>query len=647
MSGICGVFYLDGRAASVFDVDHMVESIAHRGPHGRSTWIDESMGLGHTSLNVTPESMYERQPVVSASGHHVITADLRIDNRDELWTALGNAGRAPSDIGDAQIVLAAYQKWGEACVQRLLGDFAFAIWDSSRQTLFCARDHAGVKPFVYHHAPRRLFAFGSEIKALFCLEDVPQIVNETRVGDHLTAEFNDPEITYFENIYRLPPAHCMTVNADGIKIRRYWELNATSELRLGSDEEYAEAFRELFKDAVNKRLRSSAPVGSLLSGGLDSSSVTSVARNLMAERGESSIQTFSAVFGQSSQSDESEYINAVVQQGGIVPNYFQGDEVGPMAHLDRMLWHLDEPLYGYNLFINWELASAASSQGVGVLLDGFDGDTTVSHGTGYMRELASRHKWISLASELNGLGKHFGFSPWSSYRQYLWHYGVRPIVPGPIKSVVSATRNRSDRNDEPAGVPAWSAGLNLDFVGRIGLADRRRELRRPNSLTEREDHYNTINWGVMPYTLEILDRVTAAFSIEPRYPFWDRRLLEFCLSVPPDQKISRGWTRLIMRRAMEGILPPQIQWRPGKANLGHNFNRALFEFERDRIEDVVRDQSGDIGRYVDLNALNAAYGKFASEAASDEDVHTIWRSVSLAKWLTRMECGTIVQNSRR
>src|SRR5207245_10257224 len=181
--------------------------------------------------------------------------------------------RAPSDATDAALILAAYERWGERCPEHLLGDFALAIWDARRATLFCARDHFGVKPFYYHHAPGRLFCFASEIKGLVALAEVPRRLNETRVADYLVPLLEDKEITFYEEIVRLPPAHRMAVTREGVRMEQYWALDPEREIRMKSDGEYAEAFREIFTEAVRWRLRSAIPVESMSSGVLDSSSI--------------------------------------------------------------------------------------------------------------------------------------------------------------------------------------------------------------------------------------------------------------------------------------------------------------------------------------------------------------------------------------
>ena len=184
MSGIIGLYHLDGRPAEERILQQMAQAIAHRGPDGIRYWSDGPVGLGHLMLQTTPESARERQPLANADATLCLTVDGRIDNRRELRQALDSNGFPPRDDTDAELLLRAYECWGESCPNRLLGDFAFAIWDARKKQLFCARDYVGVKPFYYHRSAA-LFAFGSEIRSVLALETIPRRLNESRVVDFL------------------------------------------------------------------------------------------------------------------------------------------------------------------------------------------------------------------------------------------------------------------------------------------------------------------------------------------------------------------------------------------------------------------------------------------------------------------------------
>lgn len=630
MSGIFGIYHRDGRFIKREILIKMSNTLEHRGTDESGLWCDDSVGLGNRLLRSTPESMLEQQPLVEQSGDYVITADARLDNREELFSLLNLQEASRATLWDSQLILAAYKKWGQDCPQYLLGDFAFAIWDRRKQQLFCARDHFGVKPFYYFRSART-FAWATEIKAILCLPEVLPRLNEVKVADYLISLFEDKAITFYQDILRLPPAHSMIVNPTQIQLNKYWFLDPNSELRLKSDGEYAEAFQEHFSAAVSCRLRSAFPIGSLLSGGLDSSSITCMARQLLTPRGKTPLKTFSAIFDTVTQCDEREFIQAVVAQGGIEPHYVRADRIGPLSDLEQVLWHQDEAFYAPNLFMHSGLYRAASQQGVRVLLDGFDGDTTVSHGVTYMTELARQGKWLALTREVRGFAHNYNRDPKKMLWKYVWPYGLAPIVP----SIGQRLGRKLTRRFQEQKLPTLK--LNPVLVRRLDIQERIQQLqpyRNSPAQTAKEAHYRRLNWGVIPFSLEVVDRAAATLGIEPRYPFFDKRLVEFCLSLPPQQKISRGWTRMVMRRGMNEILPPEVQWRGGKSDLSPNFHHGLRTFERECFDKLIEEEIDILEPYIDIVLLRETYQRFtAGEIMSDNDVMSIWKPLTLLIWL--------------
>lgn len=633
MSAITGLYYREGRPLDRTILDRMSGTLALRGSDGSAVWCDGNVGLGHRMSWTTPESLQESLPLVDESREFVITADARIDNRDELLSALVLNAR-PSEIADSQLILAAYKKWGEGCPEKIIGDFAFAIWDRRRQILFCARDPIGVKPF-YYFLSDRVFVFASEIKALFCVGDVPCELNERRVADHLLSVFEDKVATFYRNIFRLPPAHSLTVGNGVNRLHRYWSLDPSLEVRLASDQEYAEAFRDIFTTAVRSRLRSSFPVGSSLSGGLDSSSVACTARMLLAQDGRR-LHTYSAIFPglreeDLAKIDEREYINAVLELADFEPHFVRADYLGPLADLDRVLWHEDEPFIAPNLYLHWALYGAARQDGVQVFLDGLDGDTTVSHGLDYLSELARKGKFWTLMREAGELSRKSPNRYFTS-RRIAWEYGFRNLIPNGVENLARRFLGRQ----KPNGIEGV---INPSFAGRMKLAGLAGETNNHGTRTKkkaREAHCESLESGLIPYTLELADRASAAFGIEARYPFFDRRLIEFCLALPADQKLRRGWTRSVMRRAMTGILPRKVQWRIGKGNLSPNFKRRLLDYGRPIIEEIINKEPHLIEGFVDMPVLRAAYERYRSQPVrGDQDALTVYNAVMLGCWLRR------------
>lgn len=625
MSAIVGIYFLDGRPVERTDLERMVQSVVYLGQDGVGLWSEGPVGLGHRMFWTTPESLHEKLPLVNETGDLVLTADARIDNREELISALGVTVRPHEMISDSALILGAYEKWGERSQEKLLGDFAFAIWDRRKQVLFCARDHFGIKPFYYYRSGR-VFVFGSEIKTLWCLSEVPRRLNEVRIGDYLASLLEDQAITFYQDVFRLPAAHSITVSPYERPPMRYWSLDPSREVRLASNEAYAEALRERFSEAVRCRLRSAFPVGSMLSGGLDSSSIVCTARHLLQENGGGRLHTFSAVFDTLPQCDERPFINAVLDQGGLEPHFVHADQLNPLAGLDDAFWHADQLFLGPNAFMHLGLFHAAQAQGVRVLLDGFDGDSTVSHGVAYLTELAGTGRWGALATEVSALSKKVNIPSWKILKVCL-----RPLVPEPAAKVL-----RRLRRVDPS---PWNAIINPDFARRINLQERidaqQRYVSQPMR-TSRADHWRRLRSAALTYAVETIGRTAAGFSLQHTFPFFDKQLAEFCLALPPEQKLNRGWTRVVMRRAMANLLPEKVQWRGGKADLSPMLIFGLLRFNRGWLEEVICENPQVIEKYMNISALREVYRRYVSRS-TEIDTVILWKATALALWLRRTD----------
>ena len=635
MSAIVGLFYRDGRPVDRRVLERMGASLAHRGPDKSGVWSDGNTGLGHRMLWTTPESLREELPLAHSSGNLVITADARIDNRDELLSALGLTDRPKEEISDSELILGAYEKWGEDSPKKLVGDFAFAIWDRRKKLMYCARDHIGAKPF-YYYLSDKVFAFASEVEALLCIPEVPRRLNEARVADLLVHNIAEKTSTFYEDILRLVPAHSLSVSPHKTAVRRYWAPDAFRELRLRSDEEYAEAFYEVFAEAVRCRVRSAFPVGSELSGGLDSSSVACVARDLLLEEGGRRLHTFSAVYKEAPQSDEGTFIDAVLAKGEFEPHKIQVELLSPLQAPRRVLWDADEPAIMGGLSMPWGLARDASQQGVRVLLNGYDGDVVVSHGTERLLELASTGRWRTLAAEIDDWSKS-GIT-WS--RRRIWRYWVlEPLAP---EFVMRSWRVLRGRSSWSRTGQAYSGPIREDFARRVDLNERVRasidvggEIPRSVRLSRRE-HYSSLLQGSNQYLLEVHGKIGAKFSIENRYPFYDRRLMEFCLALPPEQKLSRGLPRAVLRRALAGVVPDKVRSRTDKGSLTPGLVWSLLMFDRRLVEGTLYHDFHGIEPYADLNRLRRFYVRCAmSQAPHPGYVLGPIRTVALALWLRR------------
>jgi asparagine synthase (glutamine-hydrolysing) len=638
MSGIAGVYFLDGQPVTADAIGRMTGAMTHRGPDGLTTWHDDAVGLGHAMLHATPESLHETQPLVHSSGDFVLTADARIDNRGALIRALRPPRPDDRSITDAELILAAYERWGTDCPKHLLGAFAFAIWDGRARRLFCARDHFGVKPLYIAHAPDCLFGVASEIKALLDLDAVPRTINTERVVDFLLMICLNSEYTFYKHIQRLPPGHYVSLSPRDVKKRPYWSLTSASTGTYGrTDEENVEAFRAIFRDAVARRLRASRPVGAELSGGLDSSSVVAEASHLLSESGRR-LQTFSSIYDTLPQCDEREYIHAVIDRCGCEGHFFPGDEGQPVSALQHLTPYIDEPFQAPNISSSFPLLNGVKQSDVRVLLSGHGGDETVSQGWGLLKELALGGHWWMLAQEVWGASKLYKgeSSFWQLLKGYV-EYGLRhrPSFAASVAYRMVHTAGNvlketaSEEEQRIVGILADGLTKGIDVEERIQAF---KQQQAATARTERERHLKVIQGCLQPWYFETLDGVTASFSVEKRYPFWDKRVVEFCLGLPAKEKLKRGWGRLILRRAMASTLPEHVCWRRDKISFTEDLFRGLTRRDAEALKKWVAIAS-TCDAYIDGNVLEKTYRRVSCDRYSLVHLITILNSVSVCMWV--------------
>jgi asparagine synthase (glutamine-hydrolysing) len=632
MSDFVGIYFLDRQPVLPTDLDRLVNGLSHRGADGTNIWIDGSVGLGHCMLWTTPESLHEQLPLIASEEGLALTADARIDNREELIAELDLGDHLSREISDSELILAAYKKWGEACPLKLLGDFAFAIWDGRDQRIFCARDIMGLKPFYYYHFPNRVFIFSSQIRGLLSHPEVPRKINELKLADHLALLKDDRSITFFEDIFSLPAAHSLSITAQGVHMNCYWKLDASRELLLASEADYVEAFREVFAKAIRCRLRSVFPVGAMLSGGLDSSSIVAMARDLFSKDGLEPLLTFSAIFPDLAENnpklDERHWIEAVINQGGLTPNYIYADRLDPLEALN---FYEDEPYAVPNMWLDWFCFKAGSQVGIRAILSGFDGDTAISYGHGYFADLIRSFDLRTLYLETTALARKLN----RGRRYVIWDYGLAYLMPQIFWRMWYFLRREKERT------LTYDPPINPTFAQRIGLDDRVQAIRRKNLLsfpTARELHLHSINSGIIKNGCELIEKAGAALGIELRLPFFDRRLLEFVLALPTGLKLKQGWNRYIMRRAMQGLLPEKVQWRLSKSNLSPNIRRGLLE-NREILETLLPRDGKIIEQYIDNSVVQEALDRFFAQPmqSKDADIFRVLIAYTLAQWLRKWE----------
>lgn len=588
MSGFVAVVNLDGAPIDPVQLQRMTDALSFRGPDAREVWIGGQVGFGHAMLRTTDEALHERQPC-SVDGAIWITGDVRVDRRAELMRALEAAGRTPANTAtDPELVLHAYQAWGDALVDHLLGDFSFAIWDCDRRRLFCARDQLGVKPFFHARVGDQLIVSNT----LACVRahgSVPATLNDAAVGDFLLFGFNcDPGTTTFEAIRRLPGGHTLSWTPGGEpRITRYWTLPVYDKLRLPRATDYVERFRGLLADATSDRLRNDR-VGIHMSGGLDSSLIAATARGLMTQRASGAeLRAHTVVYDRLFQDEERHYSGVVARSLGIPIKYLAADDFELFDEGGDGRSHFPEPLDVLSKPSFFNAVNRQMGTEFRVALTGWDGDALLS--ASWPAHLASqaRHR------DFGGLAAD------------VFRYArVKQNLVGAF-----ARRLRWPRRNGPseAVFPTW---LQPDFERRMGLRERWMGMFAAPDLGRgtREGAYQAMGLQTWLPILEARDAGVSGVPVDHRHPLLDLRMIEFGLSLPA---IPWCVDKHIMRAAARDVLPKSIRKRPKSALGGDPMPFAIRDYLAQLRQPLALHPA--LGKYVDLNRLP----QLIAEAGSD------------------------------
>jgi len=622
MSGICGQFNLDSAPVAAADLRSMTSMLRQRGPERTEIWQGKHCGLGHTLLATTPELQYEQQPFVHAETGCAITADVRLDNRSELLAALALDERRDS-LGDAELILRSYLEWGDDCVGRLLGDFAFSIWDPRQQKLFCARDHFGIRPFYYHHMSGKRFVFASDARAILMLPQVPYAINQGRVADFLVPqlEWIDYTSTFYEAVYRLPPGHTLTVTPTAIRLAEYWKPEPVKEFGSMSDDDIAAGFLEVFSEAVRTRLRvPEKAVGSMLSGGMDSGSVVAVAKEILSAEGRGPLSTYSAAHDRDSDCEESRAIYSSLNMPSLSPTLIHPDV--QMSQFESLVSNIEEP-FDSKFTLLKAIYLAAHEQGKRVILDGAGGDVILGCGTYIIRLL--RQGQLRLA--VSEIAAESRIWEEKSSIPAMLHYGRSAILPQFIKKSFQRVARRSRTRD------AISESLiSRDFAHTVHISDRFERMRQtfpdiwtPDYFTER---CNAIRPN-MTGGRERYARLAASFGVEARDPFMDKRVVDFCSGLPGRFRMKRGWPKVILRELMAGRLPDDVRWSRRKPHIGWQFNESIAKQALASGEISLSALRQETDYCIDSKALEIAWKEFRGGGDADP-IHTVY---VLSSWL--------------
>jgi asparagine synthase (glutamine-hydrolysing) len=572
MSGIVGILHFDGKPVERQEIAAITAAMVRRGPDGINHWLDRNVGLGHCMLRTTPESLKEAQPLANEDQSLVLVMDGRVDNWIELRRELLAHGANLRDPSDAELTLRAYEVWGEDCPNRIIGEFAFFVWDARRRRLFGARDPAGARHFYYHN-DRDWFAFASEIKGLLALGRIEPTLNESRMFDYLSVSFidrGDQVQTFYRGIVRLPAGHAMTVEADQVKTWRYWDPSNIAPARFRSLDECAEAFREQLEVAIKSRLRSIGPVGAELSGGLDSSSIVGLICNPRRPEVNESLLTFSLVRSDRDKCRDWQSLKHMIVNPLISAAVISSDiPVETCRAFYESVIAADEPFEAFALPQS-VVYSAALESGCRVLLEGSAGDLLFY---GYPRSI-------------NVVLKDWQLRLLPPLLSAAWRHR-RPEAPRELARGLATRvaptwlrdgyrRFRAESSARSTNQIILNRGV-VDKFSKIILRDS--YLLGTRSLTtDQASHARLLmDTNISPFH-ELCGQMALSSGLEPRSPFSDRRMLEFAIKMPLQMKLCAPWYKYGLRRSMVGILPDEVLWRRAiGGNPGWAFYKRLIE----------------------------------------------------------------------
>jgi asparagine synthase (glutamine-hydrolysing) len=595
MSGFAAVFHLDGAPVDRDWLETMADFLAFRGPDGREVWTSGGVGMCHTLLRISAETDGRAQ-IASRGGRLWIAGDVRIDDRETLVARLPpgpcDRGRASS----AELILRAYETWGEECVEHLLGDFSFVIWDARERRVFAARDQLGVKPLFYSQVGQCLLISNT----LDCIRQIPIVsddLNERAIGDLLLVGQNRrPAETFFTSIQRLPVAHCLIAGSDGVRTKRYWTLPIDEPLYYKHSADYVDRFHELLRAAVRDRLPDGS-VGVFMSGGTDSPFLAATAVQLGAR-----VAAFTAVWDRLIPDQERHYSGLVADHLRI-PIYYKALEDEPWElETGAAPIHTPEPVENTLGFGAHRRYLCEISKHARVCLWGDGPDAALLYEwRRHLIYLAREHRWGRLCHDLALHAKAFRRVPLLPTLPRMWRERI---------------------GDQPDGyLPAFPRWINAEFERRLGLKQRWQELQvpAPSAHPIRKDAYSCF---ASDFPMD-WDTGSGGCPGDPAFeylhPFWDIRLLRFLLAIP-----VVPWCRdkYLIRTALRGILPEPVRLRPKAPVPGYP-----FLLRAQHTAKPVLPALSEVVRYVYAKELPEWPGN------SWHDFSEISRATSLHYWL--------------
>lgn len=631
MSGIFGIISKNNQPISQRWTNSMLESLRHRGPDGARIQQTDGAVLGHLMLHYTPESCFEEPPLVYH--HWVITADARLDNRKELCTWLNIPPSAHSRTSDSLLLVKAFEKWGKQCPNYLVGDFAFAIWDKVERSLFCAKDHTGVRQLFFADTPN-FFVFSTEVRAIAQLDFIGNKLDLDvfrKYVINLEFEGEDAVNTFIAGIKQILPATWLYYKDHKVITQLYWERDGTNAVKFANEREYGLALRALIQQAIDDRINTNFPVGITLSGGLDSSSIACLAARKLAQSGKN-LYSASSVLSpdyKGMEVDERKFIDLVIaQEKNIIPKYISAEKIGVFNNLQAIFDKTYEPVNSFYYMDDALQRSLAPH--TRVVLSGYGGDFTASNpGNMVLANYVSRLEWaksLDLLREMKKITRN-------SYRIVIQNYIIAPLLSAKLLSIIRKIKgNSKTKTFQFEDCPASERFISKHQAIELHENQQKR-------LWDRTDHYTSIwdqemMWFGGEYCLG------SYYNQEHAYPLLDKRIIEFLWASPPANFLYKRYKRGYIRRALEGILPNEILWRANKTPYTPDFRDRMLD-EKLTLSTAVRRELGGLkADYLNLEymleRLDAMYpltNKYSFDDHESGVVNRGFQAMAYLSWI--------------
>ncbi|MGD8781900.1 MAG: asparagine synthase-related protein [Ignavibacteria bacterium] len=577
MSGICGIFNLKNEKVTEENISKMMDSISRLGPDGNKYLLKNNFAIGFQKRIITPQDKLEQLPFEDKEWSLIIAADSRLDNRAELVKTLALEEELKDSYTDSFLILSAFKKWGRECVNHLLGEYIVVIFDYNKNEMICFSDHLRNLP-IYYYKNESVFVFATEINGVLAYPETPKRINKKKLAVAsvytIAQNFYNTTETYYDKIYRTESASILSISPNNFSSKKYWEPSKLNKYKFNIDEEYFEQFRTLLFQSVKDRMRTVYPVSSLLSGGLDSSSIVGILLNIFNKE-KKKLVTFSSITPdkfRNKYDDEEEYIDAFKDYENIDMIYIDDENIGPFDNIEELIRISCTPFHTSRHYLYTAFSNAVSQKGTNVLFDGVYGEFgATNRGTGYMKELFLNLELGKLFSNLREISNVENISFFNSIKKNF----IKEIIPYKLFRFI-----KYGNNPTPSKHPMVHL-YNPAVKNLISQNDKNSiddiKILLENNFTFSKD---------LLLTLKLVKGHVENYymgyeKVKMLYPFLDKRLLEFYLDMPPGLTIKNGYKRYLVRGALEGILPEKIRWRTSKAPFSPDYYRRFnMQYEK-------------------------------------------------------------------